>query len=89
MAIAKEYGADIRWDADSSTSCFVYYHQGQKHEVWFEDVKSLEAKLQMVSRNNIGGILLWRLGGEDPNVFPLLAQCKRQSTSRIRNDTLD
>jgi len=60
-----------------------------KHEVWFEDVKSLEAKLQMVSRNNIGGISLWRLGGEDPNIFPLLAQYKRQSTARIRNDTVD
>jgi spore germination protein YaaH len=89
MAIATEYGADIRWDADSSTSCFFYYHQGQKHEVWFEDVKSLEAKLRMVSRNNIGGISLWRLGGEDPNIFPILAQYKRQSTARIRNDTLD
>ena len=70
-------------------ACSAYYHRGQKHEVWFENVKSLEAELQTVSRNNIGGISLWRLGGEDPNVFPLLAQYKKQSSARIRSDTLN
>ena len=88
MAIAKEYDADIRWDADSSTSYFVYYHQGQKHEVWFESAKSLDAKLQVIARHNVGGISLWRLGGEDPDIFPILTQYKKQHTARIKSDII-
>ena len=89
MAIAEEYEAEIEWDADSSTPHFVYYRQGKKHEVWFENARSLEAKLQMIDRRHVGGISLWRLGGEDPGIYPILTRYKKPHAAQIRNDTQD
>jgi spore germination protein len=77
-AIAKEYDADVRWDAESSTPYFTYHHDGLKHEVWFENARSLEAKFQVIARNSIGGISLWRLGGEDPDIFGAITRYKKK-----------
>ena len=89
MAIAKEYEAEIEWDADGSTPHFMYYQNGKKHEVWFENARSLEAKLQAIDRRHVGGISLWRLGGEDPDIYPILTRYKKPSAAQIRSDTPD
>ncbi len=89
MAVAREYEADIEWDAKSSTPHFVYYRQGKKHEVWFENARSVEAKLRRIGKGTIGGISLWRLGGEDQDIFPILAQYKNPGSAPIRSDTPD
>jgi len=51
-------------------------YKGQKHEVWFENAKGLEAKLQLIGKGTIGGIPLWRLGGEDQDIYFILTPYK-------------
>jgi hypothetical protein len=46
----------------------------QSHEVWVEDSLSAAARIGLVDANSLRGIAAWRLGFEDPNLWPLLDQ---------------
>lgn len=50
---------------------------GQRHEVWYADGASIEARLGLVGRYGLGGIALWRLGGEDPACWQAIADALR------------
>jgi spore germination protein len=41
------------------------------HEVWIEDGASAAARLGLAARFNVAGVSTWRLGQEDPGVWPL------------------
>jgi spore germination protein len=45
----------------------------QEHIVWLEDATSVAGRLQIAVRHSIGGVGAWRLGQEDPEVWPFLA----------------
>ncbi len=45
----------------------------QQHVVWLEDATSIAARLQIAARYGVGGVGAWRLGQEDPEVWPQLA----------------
>ena len=45
----------------------------QEHVVWLEDAASVAGRLQIAVQRGIGGVGAWRLGQEDPAVWPLLA----------------
>ncbi|HEX2987685.1 MAG TPA: glycosyl hydrolase family 18 protein [Chloroflexota bacterium] len=45
----------------------------QEHEVWLEDATSVAGKLQIATCYSLGGVGAWRLGQEDPSVWPELA----------------
>ena len=46
---------------------------GQSHEVWYADGASVAARLALVQRYGLGGIAVWRLGGEDPASWSAIA----------------
>ena len=43
----------------------------QAHAVWLEDSTSAAARLELAAMYNTGGVATWRLGLEDPGVWPL------------------
>ncbi|MGI5836758.1 MAG: glycosyl hydrolase family 18 protein [Chloroflexota bacterium] len=43
-----------------------------QHVVWLEDARSAAARLEIARRYGVGGVGAWRLGQEDPNVWPHL-----------------
>ncbi len=43
----------------------------QEHQVWLEDSTSAAARLELVARYRLAGVATWRLGQEDPGVWPL------------------
>lgn len=47
--------------------------QLQDHVVWLEDAASAAGRLQIAVQHDLGGIGAWRLGQEDPGVWPRLA----------------
>ncbi len=47
-------------------SWFTYTVDGVQHEVWYADATSVASRLPLVERYSLGGIAIWRLGGEDP-----------------------
>jgi spore germination protein len=69
MALAAQYGATIDWDAVSATPWFEYTAKRTRHTVWFENALSADAKLQVNTAHDVAGVAVWRLGGEDPEVW--------------------
>lgn len=65
--IAKRYNAVTKWDDSAKAPYFSYTDQkGVVHQVWFENSKSLEFKLDLVNKYDIAGVAMWKLGEEDP-----------------------
>jgi spore germination protein len=50
----------------------------QDHEVWIEEGASAAARLSLATTLHTAGVATWRLGLEDPNVWPLLDEWRRQ-----------
>jgi spore germination protein len=72
--LAKKYNKTIIFDEATLTPMFSYTDdQGNKHEVWFENKDSIVAKTALGWQMGIGGVALWRLGMEDPAVWPQIA----------------
>ncbi len=74
MALASRYGASITWDRATASPWFQYAVNSVLHTVWFENASSVAAKLAVTSAYDVGGVTLWRLGGEDPGIWPALRQ---------------
>lgn len=59
--IAREQGVGIQFDEIAMAPFFRYEMQGVQHEVWFEDVRSIKAKLDAVKEYNFFGAGYWNL----------------------------
>lgn len=60
------------WDEESNSPYFRYEKKGEKHEVWYEDAKSVQKKVELVRNAGFAGVTFWRLGGEDGYVWEIL-----------------
>ena len=58
---AIQYGAQIFYDEVAQTPYFNYVTDGVEHEVWFEDARSLQAKMNLVYEYNLRGISYWQI----------------------------
>ena len=61
VQIAIFYGVPIQFDETAQTPYFRYWQYGVEHEVWFEDVRSYEAKFQLVKEYGLRGIGVWQI----------------------------
>lgn len=62
VTLAGQVGAAIQFDATAQAPFFRYYDSDSKqHEVWFEDARSIRAKLQLVDEYGLAGISFWNL----------------------------
>jgi spore germination protein YaaH len=69
--LANWYNKTVIFDQDTLTPMFDYVDdQGNNHEVWFENSDSIIAKLNLAWQLGISGVALWRLGMEDPGLWP-------------------
>lgn len=59
---AREYGAEISFDALAATPYFRYTDENAvQHEVWFEDARSIREKLALAVASNFRGVGYWNL----------------------------
>ena len=68
VGIAAQKGSSVVWDTTSMAPWFNYAGT-DLHTVWFENSSSTNAKLNVFDELGVGGISIWRLGGEDPGVW--------------------
>lgn len=60
--LAIRVGAQIQFDPKAQAPHFNYYDsQGKRHEVWFDDVRSIEARLKLVDQYDLGGVSYWNI----------------------------
>ena len=58
---AARYGAEIQFDETAQSPFFEYYTGGRKHIVWFEDVRSIQAKLALAVEFSLLGVGWWNI----------------------------
>lgn len=61
VRIAIEQGATIEFDNLAQSPYFNYTLDGVEHEVWFEDVRSLNAKFNLIKEYNLRGCGYWQI----------------------------
>ncbi len=61
VQIAIQNNAEIYFDSVSKSPYFNYAKDGIPHEVWFEDVRSIQAKFDLVKEFGLGGIGYWQI----------------------------
>lgn len=60
--LAARVGARIFFDEEAQSPHFSYYDStGRRHEVWFEDARSINAKLRLADRYGLGGVSYWTI----------------------------
>lgn len=69
VALAAQHQVDERWDVGAQSPHFTYTVDGVEHEVWYENGRSVAAKLDLARRYGLQGVEFWRLGGEDPSIW--------------------
>ncbi len=59
IAIAK--GVSIQFDEVAQSPFFTYISEGREHEVWFEDVRSIQGKFALIKEFGLGGCGYWQI----------------------------
>lgn len=70
--VVSQAGAEITWDDTAKQNYARWESGGVTYEIWLEDEKSLEMKLELMKQNKLAGTAAWALGLEDPNVWQLI-----------------
>lgn len=61
VRIAIAQGAVIQFDELSQSPFFTYISEGTEHEVWFEDVRSLQEKFNLIKEYSLCGCGYWQI----------------------------
>lgn len=61
VRIAIEAGVPIQFDEVAMSPFFQYEKEGQLHEVWFEDVRSYQAKFSLIPEYGLRGMGYWQI----------------------------
>ncbi len=61
VRIAVAQGAEIMFDEVAMSPFFTYEENGIAHEVWFEDVRSLNSKFDLIEQYNLRGCGYWQI----------------------------
>lgn len=73
-AISFSRGAPVNWDQGSATP-FINYNDGTANRViWFENAQSIQAKVDLVKKYDLAGVVFWRLGREDKSSYLQLSE---------------
>ncbi len=61
VQLAIENDAAIQFDQTAMSPYFRYEKDGMQHEVWFEDVRSMKEKFQLITDYNLRGMGYWQI----------------------------
>ena len=71
--LAARVGAEIQYDEKSQAPFFRYYDSSRRqHEVWFDDARSVEARLRLVKKYNLSGVSYWTINSYFPQNWLVL-----------------
>jgi GH18 family chitinase len=74
-ALKDKYKVSEHFDNESMSPYFTYWdEQGQSHQIWMENQKSLQSKLNTAIEAKVGGISFWRIGNGFYDLYEVLDQ---------------
>lgn len=65
-------GAHIQYDETAQTPWYTYWQNNIEHEVWFEDARSIRAKLLLAKEYALRGISVWNIMQYFPQLWMVL-----------------
>ena len=71
---AIQVGAPIRFDAEAQSPHYNYWRERAEHEVWFEDARSIRAKLALAGEYRLRGVSIWNIMRYFPQLWLVLNQ---------------
>jgi cellulose synthase/poly-beta-1,6-N-acetylglucosamine synthase-like glycosyltransferase/peptidoglycan/xylan/chitin deacetylase (PgdA/CDA1 family) len=75
MVAARDSGAKIQFDDSTDNPRFSFREaNGARHDIWFLDGVTAYNEIHDADAYQPAGYAVWRLGAEDPSVFPLLGR---------------
>lgn len=73
IRIAVQNGAEIQYNWNAQAPFFNYTDsEGKRHEVWFEDARSIQAKFDLMKELRLRGMSYWKLGLPFPQNWLLI-----------------
>lgn len=76
MEMAEEYinahNMQMEWDDTTCQNYGEYTEGGSLYQIWLEDEESIEVKLNIMEKYQIGGVASWRLGYEKPEIWDVI-----------------
>jgi len=73
VALAVRYNQAIQYDTQAQSPWFRYTgDDGVEHEVWFEDARSIQAKLSLIAQYGLAGAGYWNLMRSFPQNWQVL-----------------
>jgi len=75
------------WDERWRTPWFQYSDASGVHTGWYEDSRSLDAKLELMRKYHLRGFAAWRLGVEDPAFWTLASLKGRTEPARRKHSS--
>lgn len=78
-----------QWDERQRSPWFEYRAGGTIRSVWYENARSIQEKLRLLDRYQLRGFAAWRLGMEDPRIWPMVSAMRdSQPPANGRSETL-
>lgn len=78
MDVAEEFVAyhniQVEWDDETCQNYGEYTDGSSLFQVWLEDESSIEVKLNIMDKYQIGGVASWRLGYEKPEIWDVIGE---------------
>lgn len=71
-SLLDRFHATQQWDATQKAHFAIWENDGTFEYAWLEDAASLAPRLELERRYGLRGISVWRIGQEDPAVWPVL-----------------
>ncbi|MGG1661050.1 glycosyl hydrolase family 18 protein [Brevibacillus sp. NRS-1366] len=69
--ILKNKGLHKKWDDKARQNYVEFVENDEKHQIWIEDEKSLQERLDIVSKYKLRGTAAWFIGQETPDIWPV------------------
>lgn len=61
LETAVKHNSEILYDEASQTPYFYYTENGVRHVIWFDDAKSIDAKLRLAEEFDLAGVSYWTI----------------------------
>ena len=65
-------GATAEWDDETSQNYAEWSSGGMTNKIWLEDIRSLQAKLEVMKAHDLGGVAAWQLAFGTEEAFVLM-----------------
>lgn len=70
--LALKTGSEIEYDDYQQAPFFYYTERGQQHVVWFENLRSINAKFNLIKQYDLAGASLWNITRDFPQFYILV-----------------